>query len=181
MNMDYSLTQALHTCAKCKRVCHYYDVNCNFWLHFLKRCADSDFLSVPENMEFFRGIGLFHVHGHQNECFPRFAPSFITGAGQLDGEIIETLWVQLNEISGSTRHMSRAHRQETLDTHMNDSNWKKLTKMGISTFTESILFYSNCWQCDDLSRCSNILRCSFHNTTKMEKCSPFSSRQQEGI
>ncbi len=132
MNMDYCLTQALRTCEKCKRVCHYYDVNCNFWLHFLERCENNDFLAVPENMEFFRGIGLFHVHGHQNECFPRFAPSFITGAGQLDGEIIETLWVQLNEISGSTRHMSRAHRQETLDTHMNDSNWKKLTKMGMS-------------------------------------------------
>lgn len=130
MNMDYSFTQALRRCEECQRVCHFYDINCNFWIHFLERCADNEFLHVPEAMEFFRGIGLFHVHGHQNECFPRFAPSFILGAGQIEGEIIETLWVPLNEISPSTRNMSKAYRQELLDMHMNDSNWKKLVRMG---------------------------------------------------
>lgn len=132
MNMDYSFTQALKRCEKCKRACHYYDINCSYWEHFLERCANSEFLEVPENMEFFRGIGLFHVHGHQNECFPRFAPSFIEGAGRLEGEIIETLWVSINEISGSTRYMSLSNRQETIDLHMNDSNWKKLVNMGAS-------------------------------------------------
>ena len=87
---------------------------------------------MPPLIEFFRGIGLFHVHGHQNECFPRYAPSFIMGVGQIEGEIIETLWVGLNEISGSTRNMSKAYRQELLDMHMNDSNWKKLGRMGSS-------------------------------------------------
>lgn len=130
MNMDYSFTQALRRCEKCKRVCHYYDVNCNFWLHFLERCLDNEFLKVPENLEFFRGIGLFHVHGHQNECYPRFAPSFIPGAGLLEGEIIETLWVGLNEICPTTRNQSKGARQETLDVHMNDSNWKKLVRIG---------------------------------------------------
>lgn len=128
--MDYSFTQALRTCKHCKRVCHYYDINCSFWEYFFQRCANSEFLEVPENMEFFKGIGLFHVHGHQDQCFPRFAPSFIEGAGQLEGEIIETLWPQLNSISPSTRNMSKSGRQETLDIHMQDSNWKKLVNMG---------------------------------------------------
>lgn len=130
MNMDYCFTQALKQCEQCKAVCHYYDINCSYWEHFLERCEDNEFLEKPEHMMFYQGIGLFHVHGHQDECFPRYAPSFITGAGQLDGEIVETLWPPLNKISGSTRYMTKAHRQETLDVHMNDSNWKKSMNMG---------------------------------------------------
>ena len=130
--MDYSFTQALRTCEQCLRACLFYDINCNYWIHFIERCAQNQFLHVPEAMEFYRGIGLFHVHGHQNECFPRFAPSFILGAGQIEGEIIETLWVPLNEISASTRNMSKAHRQEFLDLHMNHSNWRKLNGIGAS-------------------------------------------------
>jgi hypothetical protein len=49
--------------------------------------------------------------------------------GQVDGEVVETLWSQLNEVSGSTRTMAAFHRRETLDDHMNDSNWKKLIRM----------------------------------------------------
>lgn len=132
MNMDYSFTQALSRCKDNKRVCHYYDINCSYWENFIQRCTENDFLHLPPDMEFFRGIGLFHVHGHQNQCFMRFAPSFIPGAGMIDGEIIETLWVGLNEIGASTRNMSWHHRQETMDLHMNDSNWKKLVNMSES-------------------------------------------------
>ena len=44
----------------------------------------------------------------------------------VDGEVLETLWAALNKIADSTRSQSTAHRRETLDDHMNDSNWKKL-------------------------------------------------------
>jgi hypothetical protein len=76
------------------------------------------------------GIGVWHVHGHIAECFPRYYPAFIPGTGDVDGEILETLWSHLNLISGSTRGMSAAHRREVLDDHMNDSNWKKLVGIG---------------------------------------------------
>jgi hypothetical protein len=76
-----------------------------------------------------KAIGQFHIHGHQEDCFPKYTPNFIPGIGQVDGEIIETLWSQLNEVSGSTRSMSTFHRRETLNDHMNDSNWKKLLRM----------------------------------------------------
>lgn len=132
--MDYALVQALQHCTNCAEACVFYDIMCSFFKHFRERCEDSDFLEIPENLEILRAIGLFHVHGHKKECLPRFASTFIPGAGQVDGEIIETLWVPLNEISGSTRYMSKAYRQETLDLHMNDVNWKKLTRTGQSTF-----------------------------------------------
>lgn len=48
----------------------------------------------------------------------------------IDGEVIETLWHVLNHTASSTRAMSWFHRQEYLDAHMADSNWKKMTRIG---------------------------------------------------
>ena len=74
---------------------------------------------------------MFHVHGHKNECFTRYASTFILGTGVVDGEIIETLWEPLNHIAPSTRKVSLEHHWEIIDDHMNDSNWKKLLHMGV--------------------------------------------------
>ncbi|KAH9007794.1 hypothetical protein EDB85DRAFT_1904803 [Lactarius pseudohatsudake] len=73
-----------------------------------------------------------HIHGHQDSCLPRFSPSYIPGAKQVDREIIETLWAPLNNVSRSIRGMSLAHCQEVLDVHMNHSNWKKMVRIGLS-------------------------------------------------
>ncbi|KAI5886256.1 uncharacterized protein SCHCODRAFT_02672509 [Schizophyllum commune H4-8] len=51
------------------------------------------------------------------------------GAGQLDGEILETLWATLEKLASNTRSMSPAHRQEVLDLLMNDMNWKKIIQL----------------------------------------------------
>lgn len=59
------------------------------------------------------------------------------GAGQVDGEIIETLWSTLNDASRCTQTVSLAHRAEILNDHMNDGNWKKL--VGISKCLNHIL------------------------------------------
>jgi Kyakuja-Dileera-Zisupton transposase len=93
---------------------------------FRKRFDGNPYLNFPDEVEILRGIGLFHVHGHKDECYGRFAPTFIPGAGMVDGEILETLWAVLNGIADSIRSQSTSHRQETLDDHMNDSNWKKM-------------------------------------------------------
>ncbi|KAI0953076.1 hypothetical protein AcW1_007395 [Taiwanofungus camphoratus] len=81
---------------------------------------------MPEGLKIVKGIGLFHVHGHQDACFIRYSPSFIPDAGLVDGEILETLWSSLNKVSSSTRGMATSHRKEVLNQHMNDSNWKKI-------------------------------------------------------
>ncbi|KAG1904482.1 uncharacterized protein F5891DRAFT_1183902 [Suillus fuscotomentosus] len=75
------------------------------------------------------GIGLWHVHGHQDSCYVRYASNFIEGIGQIDGEIMETLWAWLNLISPAARGMSSPHRKECLDYQMNDSNFCKMIHM----------------------------------------------------
>ena len=130
--MDYSLTQALATSLHgLTTVIILYDIMCQYFVNFWKRVKKNSYLQViPSDLKIKPGIGLWHIHGHQDSCFPRFSPGFIPAAGRVDGEIVETLWAPLNKVAGSTRGMTRAHRQEELDNHMGDSNWKKLTNAG---------------------------------------------------
>jgi Kyakuja-Dileera-Zisupton transposase len=131
MNMDYSFCQAIATEAKdTLDALLMYDVVCQYAVHFAERVERNPYLSMPENLQLSTGIGVWHVHGHIEECFPRYYPAFIPGTGHVDGEILETLWSHLNLISGSARSMSTSHRQEVLDDHMNDSNWGKWVGIG---------------------------------------------------
>ena len=131
LNMDYSLCKALSYNMESMPVALVmYDIMCQYGVHLKERVEKSPGLSLPSSLELRTGIGLFHIHGHQDSCLPRYSPSYIRGARQVDGEIIETLWAPLNNISRSIRGMSLVHRQEVLDAHMNHSNWKKMVRIG---------------------------------------------------
>ena len=129
--MDYSIFKALNfNMAGIEAALICYDVMCQWSVHMKARVQRSAHLKIPDGLELRLGIGLFHIHRHQDSCLPRYSPSFIEGGRQIDGETIETLWAPLNEISRSTRGMSTSHRREVIDDHMNDSNWKKLVDLG---------------------------------------------------
>jgi len=87
-------------------------------------------LNLPPGVEVDGGIGLFHVHGHREECLHRYATYFIPGAVVVDGEVLERLWSVLNLVSRSTWTATLGHCAEMLDDHMNDNNWKKLVGIG---------------------------------------------------
>ncbi|KAN0136391.1 hypothetical protein V8E53_005759 [Lactarius tabidus] len=130
INMDFSICKALSYNMKDIPVALLmYNIMCQYQVNFKKRIKKSPELSLPSSLELRTGIGLFHIHGHQDSCLPRYSLSFIPGAKQVDGEIIETLWAPLNNISRSLRGMTLAHRQEVLDSHMNHSNWKKMVRI----------------------------------------------------
>jgi len=130
--MDYCFTQALkYNSNGIKTFIDFYDINCQYWTNLRRRVDSNPFLELPAGATFKKAIGQFHVHGHQDQCYARYSPLFIEGIGQIDGEIIETLWNPLNQISNSTRTMSTAHRKEIINNHMNDSNWKKLVHIGM--------------------------------------------------
>ena len=131
--MDYSLCKALSFNMKDIPVALVmYDIMCQYGVHLKERVEKSPELSLSSSLELRTGIGLFHIHGHQDACLPRYSPSYIHGARQVDGEIIETLSAPLNNISRSIHGMSLVHRQEVLDAHMNHSNWKKMIRIGVS-------------------------------------------------
>lgn len=140
--MDYAICYAIAYSATVYSILLLYDIICQFWINFLKRVQQCPILPPLPDKPIIPGIGLFHVHGHKKECYPRYAPSFIPGAGMIDGEILETLWNPLNHTASSARSMTWYSRQEYLDAHMGDSNWKKLIHMGKLVFSQISLF--NC-------------------------------------
>ncbi|KAG1721475.1 uncharacterized protein EDB91DRAFT_1088440 [Suillus paluster] len=130
MNMDYALCEALkHNAGGIRRALTFYDVNCQYHKYLRDRVSDSPFLELDQAMEIMLGIGLWHVHGHQDSCYVRYASNFITGATRIDSEIMETLWALLNIISPSARGMGTPHRKECLDYQMNDCNFMKMIRM----------------------------------------------------
>jgi hypothetical protein len=131
MNMDYSFCQAIAlTAPGMQKALLMYDVVCQYGIRLAQRVARNPYLALPDDLQLMKAIGVWHVHGHIKECFPRYYPAFIQGTGHVDGEVLETLWSNLNLVSPSTWGMSTAHRQEVLDDHMNDSNWKKMVSIG---------------------------------------------------
>src|SRR5882762_5073228 len=135
MNMDYSLSQAFQTLNGIRRALVLYDIMCQYGVHLQDRFNESPYLSILSDLTLKTGVGIWHVNGHIPECFIHYTPLFIDGVGHINGEILETLWSSLNKISGSTCGMSTSHHRELLDDHMNNSNWRKLTQIGL-------LFYS---------------------------------------
>ncbi|KAG0691507.1 hypothetical protein DFH29DRAFT_986263 [Suillus ampliporus] len=115
MNMDYSICNAVkYTPEHIGNALIIYDVACQWSIHFAERVNQSYHLSLPEGTKILPAIG-------------KFSLNFMTGAGHIDREILETLWAPFNKISPTARSMSLAHRKEVLDDHMRDSNWKKLS------------------------------------------------------
>ena len=130
--MDYSLSNALsYNSAGLQNAYVLYDIMCQYGVHLKRRFSKSPYIEIPPGLTLWKGIGLFHVHGHQDACMLRYSPTYLRGAGNVDGEILEKMWASLNKVSGSTRTMSTSHRQETLDLHMNDWNWKKMVSIGM--------------------------------------------------
>jgi len=132
MNMDYALCEAIkHSNTDgIPGVILAYDINCQYSINLRRRLAAGPFLDLPANLPLLPAIGLFHVHGHQDQCYARYAPTFVRGSGKVDGEILETNWSVLNGISPMTRTMTLAHRTEVMDAHIADNNWKKMVNMG---------------------------------------------------
>jgi hypothetical protein len=133
-NVDWSFLEAIRTTNvdPDQGIMLIYDIICQYFLYLKFRIGH---LLHPD-LEIDRAIGLFHVHAHKEECFYRFASSFIPGAGIVAGEILESLWSRLNMITIATRTATLAHRAEVIDDHAANSNHKKTLGIGESD-TES--------------------------------------------
>ena len=148
MNVDYSVCNAINfNSGGLQEALIVYDINCQYLIHFEERIGEVDhFLELDEQMKIYGAIGKFHLADHVDSCFSKWTLNFMKGAGHIDGEIMETLWSGMNKVSGAARSMTNAHRQETLDDYMRDSNWKKTVGIGkfllFKLFTINIFIFS---------------------------------------
>jgi hypothetical protein len=119
MNMDYSVCNALAYHSKGLRSCLFiYDIVCQWFRYFFQQVALADHLSLDKWDEFIAAVDKFHLGAHIPSCFSQFSLNFVHGAGQQDGDILETLWTDFNKVSPSARSMSKAHWTEVYDDHM---------------------------------------------------------------
>ena len=134
-NVDFAFLQALKTTRVDPQqgVMLIYDIVCQYIVHLRERIGEH----LPDDLVIDQAIGLFHVHGHKDECFFRYAPSFIPGSGIVAGEILESLWSSLNSISPAVRTATLPHRAEMLDDHASDSNHKKMLSMTATLCSKS--------------------------------------------
>ena len=137
--MDYAICEAAkYTSRQDDRllpVLLIYDVACQWRINFQERLKmNSKTLSFPEFQRLMVAVGKFHLGAHIKSCFWEHSLNFVKGAGQQDGEIMETLWALFNKFAKMGRAMTAAHRWEILNDHMRDVNWKKLVGMGLSSF-----------------------------------------------
>lgn len=127
-NTDWGFLQAIKTTNIDPRqgLLFIYDIVCQYIIYLLLRIGHL----LPAGLIIDAAIGLFHVHGHKDQCFFRYATTFIPGAAVVAGEILESLWSTLNSVTPAMRTASLAHRAEIMDDHMTDSNNKKMLSMG---------------------------------------------------
>ncbi|KAF9037245.1 hypothetical protein BJ165DRAFT_1532623 [Panaeolus papilionaceus] len=132
-NVDYAFVKSLQSMNVDlrQRVTILYDVACQYFVKLRGRIDPMLASGDPDlrDLVIDRAIGLFHVHAHKDQCFFQYSPSFIPGLGTVAGEILESLWAALNNISISLRTASLSYRLETLDDHATDSNHKKILNM----------------------------------------------------
>jgi hypothetical protein len=125
--MDYAISEVFRQLpTRIKEFLLIYDISCQWVVHWIERFLNGDYLFYRDDLVLTAAVGKFHLGAHVLGCFWEFSLNFMEGTGQVNGEILETLWASLDKVVGSTRSMSRAHRQEVLDDYMNDSNWKKM-------------------------------------------------------
>ncbi|KAF8149042.1 hypothetical protein B0H34DRAFT_758043 [Crassisporium funariophilum] len=126
-NIDFSFLQALRIIGIEieQGVMLIYDIVCQYIIHLLDRIG----VHLPTGLTIERAIDHLHVHAHKDDCFYRFITTFIPGAAICTGQILESLWSNLNAIPPTVRTATLPHRAEMLDDHCCDSNHKKMLAM----------------------------------------------------
>ena len=85
--VDYSILETFKTTNMIgiERRIEIYDIICQYFKQIAKRFLQGkDHISLP-TIEFEKAIGMFHVHGHKDSCFFRYATNFVKGANMVDG------------------------------------------------------------------------------------------------
>ncbi|KAG2089644.1 hypothetical protein BD769DRAFT_1371943 [Suillus cothurnatus] len=107
MNIDYSICNAIkHAAGNVDNSLIIYDVGCQWNLNFGQCVANCPGLALPDNTKIVAAVEKFHLSTHKLACFARYSLNFIQEAGQVDGEILETLWAPFNKISPTAQPTS---------------------------------------------------------------------------
>ncbi|KAM6493722.1 hypothetical protein JOM56_010083 [Amanita muscaria] len=133
-NMDYIFHKSLSDC-KIKDFVISYDIACQWSINLNTRLqridskfADTMFNDRNTRTRFF--VPKFHLPAHVARCRTRYSFNYSKDVGRTDGEAPERGWAEINPIASSTKEMGPGYRRDTLDSHFNDYNWRKIINLG---------------------------------------------------
>jgi hypothetical protein len=128
-NVDYALALGLRQrpLKDAEDVDHVvsYDCACQYCVNARKRFAEflPDVAPIIERARW--AVPALHVQGHKEDCMYAFSTAYMEGVGHFHGETAEHYWPEANQLGPHVRQMNTGHRQDTLDDHHGDWNWKK--------------------------------------------------------
>jgi hypothetical protein len=130
--MDFFFFSGLRQTA-IKSIVVSYDIACQwskkFWTRMAAAYPESWRINMSEvNIRFL--VPKFHLPAHIESCHRSFSFNYACFVGRTDGEAPERGWADLNGLAHSTREMGPGSRQDTIEDHLGDWNWKKITSMG---------------------------------------------------
>jgi hypothetical protein len=135
--MDYTICQgSSYNSNGLKSLLVVYDVCCQWRKRFLDRLNANNYLQLPPSIptaNITYAVGKFHLSAHVDECYAMHSLNYVLGAGQLERELMETVWGPLKGIVQTMRSMSPEHRREALDHQFRDHNWLKLVSCSMCT------------------------------------------------
>ena len=109
-----------------------YDIACqwskNLWTRMASFPYEYQLDHISNNIRFF--VPKFHLPAHIAKCQTTFSFNWSRWVGRTDGEAPERGWSNINPVASSTKEMGPGSRQDTLDDHFGDWNWKKVVNLG---------------------------------------------------
>lgn len=107
-----------------------YDNSCNYSVHVVSR-FEQYFADVAPLVAKIRwGIPAVHIGNHKEDCNYVYNTAYMDGAAHFHGETAEQYWPHINKVGSHVQHMRNGHRQDTLNDHHGDWNWKKTQGLG---------------------------------------------------
>ncbi|KAK0476564.1 hypothetical protein EDD18DRAFT_1115246 [Armillaria luteobubalina] len=110
-----------------KEVVIAYDIGCQWGKNLWKRINvyGPDLTPPQKQKDIVILVPKFHLPVHIVECQEEFSFAFELFVGETDGEATEWTWAISNPVASSMREMGPGSRQDTLDDHWSDHNWRK--------------------------------------------------------
>lgn len=130
--MDYVAASFLTMFGKCPPTVISYNIACQWSIYLKLRLEDFPChlhidLSVGEIRY---AIPKYHFNVHKEKGHNQFSLNLMEGVGRTDGEEVERNWSQHDGTAANTREMGPGFCEDTLESHFDYANWRKLTGLG---------------------------------------------------
>ncbi|KAJ7257694.1 hypothetical protein C8J57DRAFT_1436922 [Mycena rebaudengoi] len=131
INIDYMFLKSVQG-SELVRFFVSYDIACQWHIHIWERMLryKEEMWLVGEDKFVSFLVPKFHLPAHIEACNLRFSFNLTRDVGQTDGEAPERGWADAGPLAGSTKEMGPGARRDTLDSHFNDLNHKKIIRLG---------------------------------------------------